>query len=166
MIVLNHQVQNLFFFFFFCQVMFQFLIQTACHVTRSSYSLRTRCYIKHSCSSLHASLHTTNQIYFGFHNWGKSICYLQPVLKSREIPTTAGLGVLGWARWVILKKNSPLCCAADHSYQPPYIKGAINRRTGWYPRNGHRHHLLTKCQGKKQRGTKSANLICVMLDLV
>lgn len=125
MIVLNHQVQNLFFFsFFFCQVMFQFLIQTACHVTRSSYSLRTRCYIKHSCSSLHASLHTTNQIYFGFHNWGKSICYLQPVLKSREIPTTAGLGVLGWARWVILKKKFPpvLCCW-------PFLSASIYQRS-------------------------------------
>lgn len=144
MIVLNYQVQNLFFFFLLpshvsvlnsnCMSCYQILIFP-------------RCYIKHSCLSLHSSLHTTNQIYFGFHNWGKSIRYVQPVLKSREIPTTAGLGVLGWARWVILKKNSPLCCAADRSYQPPYIKGATNRKTGWYPRNGHRHHLLTKCQG-------------------
>lgn len=47
-----------------------------------------------------------------------------------------------------------LSCAADRFYQPPYIKGAISRRTGRHPRNGHRHHLLTKCQARKQGENK------------
>lgn len=165
MIVLNHQVQNLFFFFLLpshvsvlnsnCVSCYQILIFPPYAVLHKAQLLVSSRQPAHNQSNLFwvPQLRQINLLF--------TAC---PEIEGNTHHSRSGcvrVGEMGY-----FKKNSPLCCAADHSYQPPYIKGAINRRTGWYPRNGHRHHLLTKCQGKKQRGTKSANLICVMLDLV
>lgn len=56
-------------------VMLQLLIQTACNVTAPPYAhcTRTRCYIKHSCPSLLASPHMSDQLYFELYIWGPNI---------------------------------------------------------------------------------------------
>lgn len=68
-----------------------------------------QCYIKHSCWSLHASVHTTNHVYFWIPQLtsGRSISYAQPLLKSMEIPTAAGRGVFGWARAGYFRNRPP-----------------------------------------------------------
>lgn len=73
-----------------------------------------------------------------------------------EIPTAADRRVAG-VGWGYFRNPPPSFCAVLWCWpflsEPPYIKEAISRRTGWHPRNGHRHHLLTKCQGEGKPDT-------------
>lgn len=96
-----------------------------------------QCYIKHSCWSPHANVHTTNHIYFWIPQLtsGRSISYAQPVLKSMEIPSAAGQGVFGWARVGYFRNGPPTQAPADHSYQL-HVSKLSTPRTGWYSKNG------------------------------
>lgn len=119
MIVLNHQVQNLFFFFLLpshvsvlnsnCVSCYQILIFPPYAVLHKAQLLVSSRQPAHNQSNLFwvPQLRQINLLF--------TAC---PEIEGNTHHSRSGcvrVGEMGY-----FKKNSPLCCAADHSYQPPY----------------------------------------------